>query len=171
MVNDMTVGRPLKVITAFAVPLFIGNVFQQVYNMVDSVVVGRYVGSNALAAGGACTGAFNLMIALITGLTNGMGVVIAQYFGAKKNDMVRKSFISSMMVILLTGVIFTFAGMLLSRPLLLALNTPEDVIDSAQIYLTIMFAGTLANCLYNGISAVLRACLLYTSPSPRDKRQ
>ena len=78
MVYDMTSGRPIKVITTFAIPLFIGSIFQQIYNMVDSIVVGNYVGANALAAVGACTGAFNLMLALIVGLTGGMSVVIAQ---------------------------------------------------------------------------------------------
>lgn len=157
MVNDMTVGRPLKVITAFAIPMFIGNIFQQVYNMVDSVVVGNYVGPEALAAVGSCNGAFSLLIAFIMGLTSGMSVLISQYFGAKNQDMVKRAFISASIVILCTGVVVTFLGILLSKTLLRALNTPEDVIELAHIYLAIMFAGTLANCLYNGVSAVLRA--------------
>lgn len=157
MTNDMTRDKPSAAIMRFAIPLFIGNIFQQVYNMVDSIVVGRFVGKQALAAVGSCAGAFNLMVALISGLTSGMSVVTAQYFGAKKHDMVRKTFISSTVVILLTGVMVSIAGMLLARPLLLALRTPTDVIDEAEAYLVILFAGTLANCLYNGISAVLRA--------------
>lgn len=157
MTNDMTQGKPAAAIMRFAIPLFIGSVFQQVYNMVDSIVVGRFVGKQALAAVGSCAGAFSLMIALITGLTNGMSVVTAQYFGAKKQDMVRKTFISSTIVILLAGVVISIAGVLLARPLLLALKTPADVIDQAEVYLVILFVGTLANCLYNGLSAVLRA--------------
>lgn len=157
MTKDMTQGKPFLTITGFAIPMFIGNIFQQLYNLVDSVVVGRFVGSQALAAVGACTGAFNLMIALISGLTGGMGIVTAQYFGAGKKDMVRKTFISSTIVILFTGVVISVAGVVLARPLLNALNTPMDVIDNAQLYLTILFIGTLANCMYNGISSVLRA--------------
>lgn len=157
MVKDMTEGRPFKVITTFAVPLFIGSVFQQVYNMVDSIVVGNFVGSDALAAVGACSGAFNLLIALITGLTGGMSVVVAQYFGAKNDEMVKKAYLSSTIVILATGVLVTILGIRLARPLLLVLGTPENIIDDACIYLVIMFAGTLANCLYNGMSSLLRA--------------
>lgn len=157
MTNDMTRGKPLAAITKFAIPMFVGSVFQQVYNMVDSIVVGQFVGPQALAAVGTCAGAFNLLIALITGLTSGMSVVTAQYFGARKQDCVRKTFISSTIVILLTGAAVSVAGVILARPLLLALNTPEDVIDDAVLYLTILFAGTLANCLYNGISAVMRS--------------
>ena len=157
MTNDMTRGKPLAAITKFAIPMFVGSVFQQVYNMVDSIVVGQFVGPQALAAVGTCAGAFNLLIALITGLTSGMSVVTAQYFGAQKQDFVRKTFISSTIVILLTGAAVSVAGVILARPLLLALNTPEDVIDDAVLYLTILFAGTLANCLYNGISAVMRS--------------
>ena len=157
MVNDMTAGRPIKVITAFAIPLFIGSVFQQVYNMVDSIVVGNYVGADALAAVGACSGAFNLLIALITGLTGGMSVVIAQYFGAKNQEMVKKTFITSTIVILGVGVFITIAGIFLARPLLVILDTPENIMEDAMIYLVIMCAGTLANCLYNGMSSLLRA--------------
>ncbi len=89
----------------------------------DSIVVGNYVGANALAAVGACTGAFNLMLALIVGLTGGMSVVIAQYFGAKNMNMVKQTFITSTLINLLTGVVITFAGIALARPLLRVLNT------------------------------------------------
>ena len=82
MVRDMTQGNPLKVMTIFAIPMFIGSVFQQVYNLVDSMVVGKYVGDQALAAVGVCGGAFSLIISLISGLTGGTSVVMAQYFGA-----------------------------------------------------------------------------------------
>lgn len=157
MTNDMTRGKPLAAITRFAIPLFIGSIFQQVYNVVDSIVVGQFVGARALAAVGTCAGAFNLLIALISGLTGGMGVVTAQYFGAGKTDSVRKTFVSSTIVILLTGLLISVAGVLLARPLLRALSTPQDVMEDAVVYLTILFVGTLANCLYNGISAVLRS--------------
>ena len=157
MVRDMTVGKPLKVITLFAIPMFIGNVFQQIYNMVDSVVVGNFVGSSALAAVGTCGGAFNLILSLITGLTTGMSVVIAQYFGAKNYEMVKKTFISAVIVNISVGIAVTAAGFWLSRPLLLLLGTPKDILEDAVVYLSVMFLGTLASCMYNGMSAVLRA--------------
>lgn len=157
MVNEMTSGRPIRVITTFAIPMFIGSIFQQIYNMVDSIVVGNFVGAEALAAVGACTGAFNLMLALITGLTNGMSVVTAQYFGARNDELVKRTFITSMSVSMAVGVVISIAGIFLARPLLLVLGTPNNIIDDAQTYLTIMFIGTLANCLYNGMAAVLRA--------------
>lgn len=157
MVRDMTSGSPLKMITLFAVPMFIGNVFQQVYNMVDSIVVGKFVGSNALAAVGTCSGAFNLILALIVGLTSGMSVVIAQYFGAKDYVMVKTTFISAIIVNMSVGVGVTVLGIFLSRPLLILLGTPADIMEDAVTYLTIMFFGTLANCMYNGMSSVLRA--------------
>lgn len=157
MVRDMTRGKPLQVMTMFAVPLFIGSIFQQVYNMVDSVVVGNFVGAGALAAVGACGGAFNLVISLITGLTGGTSVVMAQYFGAGNQEMVKKTFLSATIVNMAAGVLLTILGVLLAKPLLLVLGTPEDIMGDAQVYLTIMFLGVLANCLYNGMSAVLRA--------------
>lgn len=157
MVRDMTAGKPIRVITAFAVPLFVGSVFQQLYNMVDSIVVGNFVGANALAAVGTCGGAFNLVLALIVGLTGGTSVVMAQYFGAKDYEKVKETFISAIIVNVVTGIILTFLGMLLAKPLLLVLGTPENIIKEAHIYLVIMFLGTLANCMYNGMSSVLRA--------------
>ncbi len=157
MVRDMTEGKPLKVIMLFAIPLFLGNVFQQIYNMVDSIVVGKYVGATALAAVGACTGPFSLVLSLVTGLTGGMAIVIAQYFGAKNSAMVKKSFISAMAVSLAAGILVTIVGVCLARPLLVVMGTPTDIIDDAHVYLVIMFIGTIANCLYNGMTGVLRA--------------
>lgn len=157
MVRDMTQGKPIKVITLFAIPLFIGSIFQQIYNMVDSIVVGNFVGAEALASVGTCAGAFNLIIALVSGLTSGTSVVLAQYFGAKNEEMVKKTFIAASIVNIGVGVILTFLGVVLTRPLLLLLGTPDNILEEANTYLMIMCIGILANCLYNGMSAVLRA--------------
>ncbi|MCD7868875.1 MAG: MATE family efflux transporter [Clostridiales bacterium] len=157
MAKNMTVGTPVKTITLFAIPLFIGNVFQQFYNMVDSVVVGNFVGSDALAAVGSCTGAFSLLLSLITGLTGGMSVIVAQYYGAGNQKMVKRTFISSTIVILGVGVGITAVGVVLSRPLLVLLGTPDNILEAAVTYLSILFLGTLANCLYNGMPSLLRA--------------
>lgn len=157
MVKNMTEGKPMRVIMLFAIPLFFGNIFQQIYNMVDSIVVGKYVGATALAAVGACTGPFSLVLSLVTGLTGGMAIVIAQYFGAQNGSMVKKAFISAMAVSLAAGVLVTIVGVLVARPLLTIMGTPADIIDDANVYLVIMFIGTIANCLYNGMTGVLRA--------------
>ena len=157
MVNDMTKGNPVKAMTLFAIPLFIGTLFQQVYNMVDTLVVGNFVGSVELGAVGSCAPTFNLIIALLTGLTGGTSVIMAQAFGAKEEGMVRKIFISSTIVNLLVGLFLTAVGIWISHPLLKLLHTPEKQLGFATTYLTVMCAGILANCMYNGMSAVLRA--------------
>lgn len=157
MVRDMTKGSVLKAITLFAIPLFIGAVFQQIYNAVDTIVVGRYVSAFALGAVGSCAGTFNLIIALMTGLSGGAGVLLAQHFGAKDEEMVKKTFINTIIVMLVVGIILTIIGTLCARPLLILLKTPEEQMEYAVSYLTVMCLGILANCLYNGISAVLRA--------------
>ena len=157
MVRKMTEGSPFKAIALFAIPMFIGTVFQQVYTMVDSVVVGNYVSANALGALGICGGIFSLITSLLTGLSSGSGVVLAQFFGARKDEDVRQTFISTCIVSVLAGILLTIVGMLLARPLLLLLNTPDQQLADATTYLTILCAGLLANCLYNGISAVLRS--------------
>lgn len=157
MINNMTEGNPLKAMTLFAIPLFIGTLFQQIYNTVDALVVGNFVGTVELGAVGSCASTFNLIIALLVGLTGGTSVIMAQAFGAKEEELVRKTFISSTIVNLLVGVILTVVGILVSHPLLLLLNTPEKQLGFATTYLTVMCAGILANCLYNGMSAILRA--------------
>jgi len=153
----MTEGSVLKSMTLFAIPLFIGTFFQQVYNMVDSMVVGKFVGDVQLGAVGACMGTFNLIIALLTGLTGGTGVLLAQQFGAKNHELLRKTFINSSILIVAVGIGLTIIGVFLAKPLVLLLGTPESQVPYANIYLTYMCAGIIANCLYNGMSAVLRA--------------
>lgn len=144
-------------ILLFAVPLFIGSVFQLFYNMVDSIVVGKYVGAQALAAVGACSSSYSFVSSLILGFTNGASVIIAQTFGSGSQENVRKAYITSIKVILITGVVFTIVGVIVTRPLLTLLKTPTDVIDDSVMYMTIMCIGILATCLYNGMAAFLRA--------------
>ena len=157
MQREMTKGNPLKIIMLFAIPMFVGSVFQQVYNMVDSIVVGRNVGAGALAAVGACAPAYNLILALISGLTTGASVVIAQYFGSGDQEQVKKAYITSLVLVFQVGTAMTMIGLVLSKPLLRILGTPEDVMGDAAMYLMIMCAGILATSLYNGMAAFLRA--------------
>ena len=154
---DMTEGDPGRLILSFAVPLFIGNVFQMFYNVVDSMVVGRFVGTHALAAVGGAGSSYNIMIALIMGFTSGSSVMISQAYGSGDEKRMRRGYVTSFAVIMLSGVIFTIMGEVLARPLLLLLKTPADVIAEAETYIRVMFAGILATALYNSMSSYLRA--------------
>lgn len=155
--KDMTVGNPFRQIMTFALPLFIGEVFQQVYNMVDTIVVGRFVSSDALAAVGSCGAPYNLTIALIMGFSTAASVLIAQAFGAGAKEQVRKAFATSLAVIMISGFFLTIIGILCAKPLLILLGTPENILDAACVYLRTICTGLLATCLYNTMSSCLRA--------------
>ena len=125
---DMTEGKPYKVIIAFAIPLMIGNLFQQLYNMVDTIVVGRFLGTNALAAVGATSPVVQLLIGLIIGLTGGLSLVVAQRFGAGAKRLTRKSIINGLYLTIAISMIITVLGLVLNRPLFELINTSEDII-------------------------------------------
>ena len=131
----MTEGSPFGLILRFAVPLFIGNIFQQVYNMVDSVVVGRFVSSQALAAVGSGASPFGLFMTLIQGFTVAGSVLISQAYGAKNERQLRRAFGTSSMIVLLGGVLLTVIGCVTARPLLILMRTPPDILDMAVTYL------------------------------------
>lgn len=157
LVKDMTVGNELKLLVSFSVPMLIGNLFQQVYNMVDSIVVGKYVSSDALAAVGA-TGSLNfLFFSLCLGLTGGIGIIISQHFGAGDKVHVRKAIFNSIYIILTTGIIMSLLGVFLARPVLIWLHTPENILNDAVAYMQISCAGILAVAAYNCTSSILRA--------------
>lgn len=156
-VRDMTSGNELKLLVSFSVPMLIGNLFQQVYNMVDSIVVGKYVSADALAAVGA-TGSLNfLFFSLCLGLTGGIGIIISQHFGAGDKIHVRKAIFNSIYIILTTGIIMSLLGMFLARPVLIWLRTPGNILDDATAYMQISCAGILAVAAYNCVSSILRA--------------
>ena len=155
--TDMKNGNPMKTIMIFAVPFFIGNIFQMLYNTVDTMVVGRFVGSGALASVGGAGVSYNVMLMLINGFLNGASVVVAQAFGAERRDDVRKAYATSVLLIIGSGILFTVLGECVAFPLLRLLKTPEDVIGGSLVYLRIMYLGILATGLYNGFSAFLRA--------------
>lgn len=162
--RDMTKGNAAKTIMVFAIPLFAGNVFQMLYNTVDTMVVGRFVGASALAAVGSAGVSYNVMLMLINGFMSGASVVIAQAFGAGDRKAVKKSFVTSCILIAAGGALFTALGECLGLPLLKVLKTPEDIIGSSHLYLRIMYAGILATCLYNGLASFLRAVGDSTTP-------
>lgn len=155
--HDMTVGNPTNLILKFALPMLIGNLFQQLYNMVDSIIVGRYEGANALAAVGA-TGPLNFLIfSLALGLSSGISIVIAQYFGAKDEENVKKTFVTGTYLIIGASLFMGIVGFIFSKPILSLLNTPDTIIGNSDIYMKITCLGIIGIGIYNGIASVLRA--------------
>lgn len=156
-VTSMTEGNPTKLILSFTIPMLIGNLFQQLYNMVDSIIVGRYVGSDALAAVGA-TGSLNfLFFSLSFGISAGIGVVASQFFGAEKHDDVEKTIANGTYLLILVSAIMSIISVSLAKVVLGLMNTPDAIIDNATVYMRTSCAGILAIAAYNGVSAVLRA--------------
>ncbi|MBR5868521.1 MAG: MATE family efflux transporter [Clostridia bacterium] len=155
--TDMTHGVIWKQILAFAFPLMIGNLFQQLYNTVDSIVVGNFVGKEALAAVGSTGPIINTLIGFFMGLSAGMGVAISQNYGAKNEKGVHDAVHTSLFITLVLSVLFTFLGVALVPPLLRMMSTPEDVMPGATLYLRIYFAGVIGLMFYNIGSGILRA--------------
>lgn len=156
-VYSMTEGSPAKLLLKFTLPMLIGNIFQQFYNMVDSVVVGRFVGANALAAVGA-TGSLNfLFFAMSFGIAAGVGVVVSQYFGAGRMDMVERGIINGMYLLALVSVLMGIVGIVSARWVLTVLDTPKAILEDAVTYMRVSCAGILAIAAYNGVASVLRA--------------
>lgn len=157
LIHDMTNGRPLKLILRLVLPMLAGTVFQQLYNVVDMLIVGKAVGSRALAAVGATGAATFFALAMVTGLTNGFTAVTAQYFGAKDLHNIRKTFVSTIYISIVCIVLLAAVGIFGAEPLLRLLNTPDDIIHDSTLYLQICIGGSVGLIIYNGISATLRA--------------
>lgn len=153
----MTEGVIWKQLLMFAVPLLLGNLFQQLYNTVDSVVVGNYIGGNALAAVGASNPIINLLVGLFMGIATGAGVVIARFFGAQDKENAQKAVHTALAISLLSGLVLMVAGALLSPVILGLVNTPPEVMDGAVTYMRIYFLGVLAMMFYNMGAGILRA--------------
>lgn len=154
---DMTTGNIRKTIVAFAIPIMIGNLFQQMYSMVDTAVVGRGVGADALAAVGTTSPVIQLLLGLMIGMTSGMSVVISQHFGAGNIQKVKKAVANGIILLVLLTVLITVIGILCCRSLFQLINTPSDLMDGAVMYTVIMFSGTAAAAAYNYEAAILRA--------------
>ena len=155
--TSMTEGPIWKSLIYFAIPLLIGNLFQQLYNTVDSVVVGNYVGKEALAAVGSTAMIINMLVGFFMGLSTGASVVISQYFGAKDNKRLHDAVHTSIVMTVVLGIVMTIIGITLSPFLLRLMKTPEDVLPLSTLYLKIYFGGILGLMLYNMGSAILRA--------------
>ena len=154
--QDMTVGRPLMNLAAFSIPLLIGNLAQQMYNTVDSIIVGKYVGDSALAAVGAAGPILNLMLLLFMGISTGAGILVAQYFGARKKEELSKAVGTCLTLTLIASAIIMVVGPLITRPLMTLLGTPPDVYDMAVDYLVIICVGIVGGGYYNIVSGILR---------------
>ena len=155
--QDMTKGSPLKLLLSFSVPLLIGSLFQQFYTMGESIIVGKFVGADALAAIGACSSVIYLLFSLFFGLSAGIGIVISQYFGAGDGGNVRRGIASSVYILVAASILLTLIGLVLARPILTILGTPAEIMQDAAVYFQITSGGLIAVAFYNGISSVLRA--------------
>lgn len=154
--QDLTTGKEGKLIFQFAAPMLLGNIFQQLFSVVDSIVVGNFIGKEALAAVGASFPVIFMMISMIIGIVMGTTVVISQYFGAKDYARVKRAIDTMYIYITVAGIVATAAGLLLAEPLLRLLGTPEDIMPQATQYLRIYFSGIIIFFGYNGTSAALR---------------
>ena len=156
-VTDMTVGNPTKLLAAFALPMLLGNLFQQLYSMVDTLIVGRGVGVEALAAVGAAGWLDWFVLGNIMGLMQGFTILISQRFGAEDRQGLRKAVTMSVFLSGITIVVFTTLALLIARPILVWMNTPAETIDMAHLYISIIFCGIPIIVAYNLLAAILRA--------------
>ena len=155
--NDMTVGSPMKMILSFTFPIFLGNVFQQFYNMADAVIVGKFVGTKALAAVGSTGTIMFLIYGFVVGMTAGFTVLTAQKFGAGDMQGMRRTVAGAGILSFLIGLFLTVTFMLFMKPLLHLMHTPSDIFADAYKYIMIVSGGILAQMLYNLLSSILRA--------------
>ena len=157
MITDMTVGKPSGVLWKFTIPMFISVMFQQLYNIVDSIVAGKFVGVNALAAVGASYPITMIFMAVATGLNIGCSVVISLYFGAKEYRQMKSAVSTSLLTVLGIGALLTALGLIFSRPLMVLLKTPGDIFGDSALYLNIYIGGLIFLFLYNICTGVFTA--------------
>ena len=157
MINDLTKGAPLKLMLLFSIPLLIGNIFQQFYNVADIIIVGRTLGMNALAAVGAVSPLFFLIMFIIVGLTNGFSVITGQRFGAKDYDGVRRSVTMSTILSFAFTLIFTLVCAIFMHQILFLMNVPADIYKDAYYYIQIVVLGLFVANFYNLLASIIRA--------------
>ena len=155
--KDLTKGSPSRLILSFAIPIFFANLLQLTYSLVDTRIVGSFLGEDALAAVGATSTLSNLIIGFLLGLANGFAIITAQRYGAKDIAGVKKSFAASLMMGTGISILLTAAGLLFLKQILQFLNVPEVLYTTARSYIVIIVAGMLATFLYDACAAALRA--------------
>lgn len=156
-VKDMTEGKPIVLILLFAVPIFLGNIFQQFYNIVDTVIAGRYLGDESLAAIGATSAIYSLVLCLVNGMNNGYAILVARAFGEKNEEKVKDSVGLMLVLNIISIVLVTILSVLFIGPLLKVLHTPEEIYAQAYSYIIIILIGLGITIFYNMEAAVLRA--------------
>ena len=156
-IKDMTTGRPLPLIISFALPLMVGNIFQQLYTVVDTMVVGKALGVDALAALGATDWLYWMLLGMIQGVTQGFGILMAREFGAKQYESLRKVVGSSTSLSIIFALLFLILGQAVAKPILVLLNTPVQIMDGSVLYLRIMFLGIPIVMIYNLLATILRS--------------
>lgn len=156
-VVDMTTGNETGLLLRFALPMVVGNVFQQFYNLADSAIVGRFVGANALGAVGAVGSIHFFFFSLCLGLGSGIGILISQYFGAGEEEYIKKIIANAVYIISIAGIVMGVIGVGLAKPILRLMNTPAENFPDAVTYMRIVCGATIVVAVYNGISAILRA--------------
>ena len=154
--TDMTVGKPWKSIAMFSIPMLVGNIAQQLYSTVDSIVVGHYVGDNALAAVGSATPLFNMLLVLFVGISAGVGIMVSQYFGAKNRAELSSTIGTCITLTAIVSVLLMIAAPPFIRSMLIALNTPESILEDCTAYLVILMYGIAGMAYYNILSGILR---------------
>ena len=157
MVRDMTKGSPVRLLLTFAAPLLVANIFQQLYTVVDAVVLGRGVGVRALAAAGSTGSVHFLVFGFITGLTHGYSILISQKFGAGSAAGVRRAVANSAYIAVLSSAVITVLSLVFSRGLMELMQTPADIFEDALLYIRIIFIGIFATVFYNVLASILRA--------------
>lgn len=155
--RDMTVGKPIKLILSFAIPMLIGNIFQQIYNVVDTIVVGRYIGELALAGVGSTGTLTGLLFSIVFGMCNAGGLIIAQSFGCKDFASLKKAVTAMVWVCGVMTVVVACIGLFGARIFLGLLAVPDDVMAYSLTYLKIIYIFVFGNVIYNGVSAILRS--------------
>ena len=156
MTKDMTVGNPMKLILLFSLPVLLGNLFQQFYSMVDTIIVGQFLGEDALASVGASGSIMFFVLGFAMGLAQGFGVMVSQVFGAKDEKRLKHIVALSFMLTIIISVVLTAITVIYSRNLLEFMNTPENILDRANSYIVVIFWGIIASMFYNVLSGVLR---------------
>ena len=155
--KDLTKGRPSVLILTFALPIFLANLLQLTYSLADTRIVGTFLGDNALAAVGATTTLSNLIVQFLMGMCNGFAIISAQCFGAKDMDRLRRSLGNSLVLGLLAAVVLTIGGLVFLQPILRFLNVPENLLNTATQYVSVIIAGLVITLLYDVLAATLRA--------------
>lgn len=156
-VLDMTKGNPVKLMISFAIPIFLGNIFQQLYNIVDTMIAGNIIGDSALSAIGATASIYGLLVYMAVGMSGGFTIYVGRMFGEKNDEKLRNSIALAIVLSLLVGIVMTIGSLAFIHPLLQSIQTPVEIYQDAYNYISVILAGILITVAYNTESSILRA--------------